>query len=193
MGFTTGPAPNVIGNISLTAVLQIVCFVHLSMCIFILASVSSDKTIVVAGLEVSPMQQCATAAWFLIGIPVVIYAAVGAAFRVEHHLSAYMLYIFGTLLVVVFWAATFAAHGDACTTLDITDGLEHPSKPATFVCGVSNGMVLFWMVALASGIMWAMYLAWSMKVFIANRNELELLRLQEPWQISHTMEKDANY
>jgi len=191
MGFVMAPAPAVFGTCSLTAALEMVCLVHLCVCLFFVASVSSSESTVLAGVEISPMMQCMTAAWFLIGIPVVIHAGVGAAFRVESHLSVYLAYLVCSLIVVVLWTVIFLQDGNACPE-EPTMGIGPLAvRTSAIVCTVSNGMVLFWMIALACGVIAAIYLAWSMKVYIRTRTETELLRYQEPWQMAQTLADDA--
>mmetsp|Transcript_148148 Transcript_148148/g.369360 ORF Transcript_148148/g.369360 Transcript_148148/m.369360 type:complete len:231 (-) Transcript_148148:136-828(-) len=191
MGFVMKPAPSVFGTCSLTAAFEMVCLVHLCVCLFFVASVSSSSSTVLAGVEISPEMQCITAAWFLIGLPVVIYAGVGALFRVESHLSVYLAYQLGTLLVVVLWTVIFLKYGNACTEEETMDIGPLALRTSAIVCTVSNGMVLFWMVALGAGVVAAIYLAWSMKVYIRNRTETELLRYQEPWQMVQSLADDA--
>merc|ERR1719221_1523545 len=70
------------------------------------------------------------------------------------------------------------------------EGLPN-AAPASFMCGVTNGVVLFGMFALIFGILLAIYLAWSMKAYIRARTETELLRYQEPWQMVQTLADDA--
>lgn len=191
MGFVLAPAPNVFGTCSLTAALEMVCLVQLCVCIFFVASVSSSGSTVLAGVEISPLMQCMTAAWFLLGIPVVIHAGVGAAFRVESHLSVYLAYLLGTLAVVVLWTVIFLQYGNACPE-EPTMGIGPLAvRTSAIVCTVSKGMLLFWMIALGCGVMTAIYLAWSMKVYIRTRTETELLRYQEPWQMVQSLADDA--
>mmetsp|Transcript_21858 Transcript_21858/g.75149 ORF Transcript_21858/g.75149 Transcript_21858/m.75149 type:complete len:246 (+) Transcript_21858:61-798(+) len=212
MGFVIAPAPTVLGTCSLTAALEIACFVHLCICVFFVASVQSDKAVVLngtsgskmrvpkrslcslRGVEVSPLMQCSTAAWFLIGIPVVIYAGVGACFRVESHLTTYLQYLVATLAVVVSWIVIFTKYGNSCVTVPpgaVQKRSSVISEAPAFVCSVSNGMVMFWLTALMGAVISAIYLAWSMKVYIRSRTETELLRYQEPWQLAQSLADDA--
>lgn len=196
MGLVVGPAPVTFGGCSLVAAMELVCLIHLAICIFFVAHVTSERSMLVAGVEVSPIVQCSIGAWFLAGIPVVIYGGVGAAFLVDHHLSAYLLYLVGTLTMAVAWASWFVAYGNSCT---VPEGEEanwynyyedRPRQPGLW-CGVSNAMVLFWLCAFAGAILWAIYLAWSMKSHAASRAEAEMLRHQEPWQIAQAMAEEA--
>lgn len=191
MGFVLAPAPSVFGTCSLTAALEMVCLVHLCICLFFVASVSSSESTVLAGVQISPMMQCMTATWFLLGIPVIIHAGVGAAFRVESHLTVYLAYLVGTLLVVILWTGIFLQYGNACPEQDTVGIGPLAVRTSAIVCTVSKGMLLFWMIALGLGVMTGIYLAWSMKVYIKNRTETELLRYQEPWQLVQSLADDA--
>mmetsp|Transcript_29273 Transcript_29273/g.62212 ORF Transcript_29273/g.62212 Transcript_29273/m.62212 type:complete len:229 (-) Transcript_29273:57-743(-) len=182
------PAPLLIGNVSLIAAIEAVCLVHLIMCIFFVSNVSSVDTVKVAGVEIAPVFQCMTGAWFLLGIPFVIIGGVGAMYRVGNNLALYSLYLIGTLGVAIMWIAIFVRYGNTCATLQPAIGQQ---TQASFVCGVSNGMVLFWMLVLIGGILGAIYLVWSMQEYIKNRLETELIRYQEPWQVVSSLADDV--
>lgn len=182
------PAPSVLGACSLTAAVQLVCAVHLCVCIGILASVSSDRPIMAAGVEISGGYQCITGAWFLLGVPLIVHGGFGAVYYVESNLTIYMAYLAGTLVWAVAWIVIFVEYGNTCSTLQPgPDALAQ----ASFVCGVSNGMVVFWMLALVGLIVAALYLVWSMREWAKRRLEAELIRYQEPWQMVQSLADDV--
>mmetsp|Transcript_97956 Transcript_97956/g.297382 ORF Transcript_97956/g.297382 Transcript_97956/m.297382 type:complete len:223 (+) Transcript_97956:81-749(+) len=187
MGLLT-PAPSVLGACSLTAAVELVCAVHLAICVGIISSVSSEHSVVSAGVEISPVFQCITAAWCLLGIPLIIHGGVGAVYYVEAHLFYYLLYLAGTLAWAVAWVAVFVRFGNTCSTLQPTNGAK---SEASFVCGVSNGLVIFWMLALIGAVVGSMYLVWSMKEYAKRRTETELIRYQEPWQMVQSLADEA--
>jgi hypothetical protein len=195
MGIPISAAPHVLGVFSLTAAVEFICCLHLVTCVIILSLTSSSEAVAYGGVEVSPEFQCANAAWFLAGIPVIVMGGVGACYRVESHLTAYMAYLTGTLGVVIMWLIFFVNFGNTCETLQ--PRVQHSSSPgewmvtqASFVCGVTNGLQIFGMAALVGVFVAAIYLVWSMKVYIKNRHETELLRYQEPWQTVQAFAED---
>lgn len=181
------PAPAVLGTCSLTAAVEMVCFAHLIVCVVFVSIVDSVNTVNFAGVEISPLMQCLTGAWFLLGIPVVIVAGVGAVYRVESHMPPYLLYLLGTFGGAIMWIILFIKYGNTCSTLQPVAGA---SSQASFVCGLSNGMVIFWMLMVLGVISGAMYLVWSMKEYIQKRVETELIRYQEPWQMVASLADD---
>lgn len=187
MGILT-PVPNVLGSVSLVAAVEFICAVHLASCVVVLSLVSSTSSGVIGGVEISPLFQCGTAAWFLLGIPLIIYGGVGAIYRVEQHLQVYMYYLVGTFAVVIAWAAIFARYGNTCSTLQPRPG---QAAQASFVCGITNGMVLFWMLVLVGVVACSIYLVWSMSEYVKRRLETELIRYQEPWHMAAQLADDA--
>eukprot|EP00419_Tripos_fusus_P024506 CAMPEP_0172715818 /NCGR_PEP_ID=MMETSP1074-20121228/67765_1 /TAXON_ID=2916 /ORGANISM="Ceratium fusus, Strain PA161109" /LENGTH=306 /DNA_ID=CAMNT_0013540437 /DNA_START=95 /DNA_END=1015 /DNA_ORIENTATION=- len=183
------PAPTVLGACSLTGAVETVCAVHLCVCIFILAQVDSAQAITVAGVTVSPSFQCITAAWCLLGVPLIIHGGIGAIYCVEGHLTTYMYYLAATMGWAGAWLVLFLRYGNTCSTLHPTtnDG----RSTASFVCGISNGMVIFWMLALLGAIAAGVYLVWSMKEYCKKRLEMELIRYQEPWQVVQALADDV--
>lgn len=194
MKFVVAPAPAVLGSFSLSAMLQLACCVHLIVCVYFVASVHSNRSVNISGVEVSPMMQCITGAWFLLGVPVVIHGAIGTVFRVEGLLSTYLLYLLATLAVVVSWIVIFLTYGNSCETVQPGEAKfrSGTAKEApSLVCGVANGMVVFWLLALVGAVVSAIYLTWSMKAYIRDRSETEFLRAQEPWQMAAQLADEA--
>jgi len=183
------PAPGVLGGCSLLTAVEGICLVHLITCIVFVATASSINSIDVAVVRISGYMQCINAAWFLLGIPMIIVGGVGAVFRVEAQLKAYIAYLVGTLAVTIIWLAIFVAYGNACNTIQPASGGY--KKQALLVCQASNGMVIFWMLVLVGIVSGAIYLVWSMMVYVRARLLTELLRYQEPWQAVASLADDA--
>jgi len=179
MGLVT-PASGVIGGFSLLAVVQMICLTHLITCMVFVAMASSDHSVDYAGVRISGYMQCINAAWFLLGIPCIILGGVGAMFRVEAQLKAYIAYLVGTLIVVIMWLGIFITYGNACNTLQPSSGQY--KKQALMVCSASNGMVIFWMLVLLGIVAGAIYIVWSMSQYVGECLRTELCRYQEPWQ-----------
>lgn len=183
------PAPTVLGGLSLTAAVELICAIHLITCVIVISQASSVDVVTVGGIKISPTMQCVSAAWFLLGIPVVIHGGVGAVYRVESHLTAYMMYLLGSLVVVAGWTAAFIKYGNTCATLQPT-GTPGSTVTASFVCGISNGMVVFWLLVVIGLVAGSAYLVWSMAEYARKRMETELIRYQEPFQAVQTLADD---
>jgi len=183
------PAPGVLGGFSLLAAVELVCLINLIVCIVIVSMASAIVPVDFAGVRISGYMQCMNAAWFLVGIPFIIVGGVGAVFRVESQLRAYLYYLVGTLLVVIVWLGIFVRYGNACMTVQPSSGQY--KKQALMVCQASNGMVIFWMLVLVGVVAGAIYLVWSMIQYVQSRLKTELLRYQEPWQAVSSLADDA--
>jgi len=173
------PAPSVLGGCSLLSAVELICLAHLITCIIVITTASSTTSVDYAGVRISGYMQCINAAWFLLGIPIIIVGGVGAVFRVESQLRMYLAYLCVTFLVVLFWLGIFIFYGNACNTLQPTSGQY--KKQALMVCQAGNGMVIFWMLVLVGLVAGAIYLVWSMTQYVKTRLMNELLRYQEPW------------
>lgn len=180
MGFLT-PSPTILG-VSIVAMVELICAVHLAACVIVLSLASSTEIYVIGGVEISPDVQCATAAWFLLGVPVIIVGGVGAVYRVEKHLLVYLIYLFGTLGGMIAWFVLFATFGKSCETHEPTNGLT--IAEASFVCTVTSGIALFWNAVIVVAYVCAMFLVWSMREYIKQRAETELFRYQEQWGLA---------
>jgi len=174
------PAPGALGGCSLLTAVEILCLVHLIVCIVTIALASSVNPVDYAGVRISPFLQCLNAAWFLLGIPIIIMGGVGAVFRVAFQLKVYLYYLSATLFVAIGWFFVFFKYGNTCTTIQPRSSAF--KQEATLVCQASNAMVLFWMLMLVGIVSVAMYVVWSMKEYVNQRQKTELLRYQEPWQ-----------
>lgn len=182
------PAPGVIGGISLLTAVEFICAVHLIICIAVISMVSLNS-VDYAGVRISGYFQCMIAAWCLLGIPMTIIGGVGAVFRVEKQLKAYLWYLVGTMVVVFILLGIMLRYGSACSTIQPMSA-EYKSQ-ALMVCQASNGMIIFWMLVVCGLIAGAIYLVWSMMQYVQNRLLTELLRYQEPWQAAVQLADDA--
>jgi len=186
MGVVT-PAPNVLGVCSLTAAVEMVCLVNLCFSIAAISSVDSAHAITVSGIDISPEMQSITAAWFLIGIPLCVYAAVGAFYRVESHLNVYAMYLIGTIIVLLSWVCILAIYSVGCSTTQPTD----PQQLASFACGAAQALIIFWSLVGVMLLVFALYLIWSKRDWIRKRFETDLIRYQEPWQMVASLADDV--
>jgi hypothetical protein len=183
------PAPGVLGGVSLLTAIEFICLVHLIICLVFVCSASSTTSVDVAGVRVSGFFQCVNAAWFLLGIPLIIIGGVGAVFRVDKQLQAYLVYLWATLFVAIAWLFIFLRYGNACNTIQPLSGKY--KKQALMVCQASNGMAIFWMLVVTGVLLGSIYLVWSMIQYVKERHVTELLRYQEPWEAVTMLSDDS--
>merc|ERR1719389_643634 len=107
------PAPGVLGGFSLLSAVELICLTHLITCIVMISMASSVTSVDYAGVRISGFMQCLNAAWFLLGIPIIIIGGVGAVYRVEAQLRTYIAYLVGTLGVTIIWLGIFISYGNA--------------------------------------------------------------------------------
>eukprot|EP00928_Gymnodinium_smaydae_P054507 TRINITY_DN38261_c0_g1_i1.p1 TRINITY_DN38261_c0_g1~~TRINITY_DN38261_c0_g1_i1.p1 ORF type:complete len:223 (+),score=45.05 TRINITY_DN38261_c0_g1_i1:80-748(+) len=182
-----GPAPNVLGGLSLTAAVELLCFINLCVSIGVISMVDSAKSLVMGGMEISSDMQCINAAWFLLGIPAAIYGGVGAIYRVEGMLNTYLYYLVITAFVFGIWTVLIMKYADACTTTQSSGS----AGQASFACSATNAMTAFWMFVMLLLDFYAIYLVWSKREYVRERQETELIRYAEPWQMVASLADDV--
>lgn len=172
-------APPVIGDLPLSVLVGFLCVMHLLICIVFIGVVDSTGPVMVAGITIGPMIQCANAAWFLLGIPVVIHALVGTIFKLESNLAMYFGYLVGTMVLSSIWVATMVAYGNTCKTIST---VAAGSNEARYVCGLSNGVSVFGMVITLGVVLAMIYLVWSLKNYYKERAQTLLCQYQDHWK-----------
>jgi len=177
------PPPTVLGVASLTFVVELFCAIHLCVCIAVICSADSVQSAKWGGVEVSPLMRCINAAWFLLGIPVIIHASIGVLYRVESHVKVYILYLVGTWIAIAVWTMVFMSFGSTCEPAGLNE--------AVLVCGITNGISIFWMLVVLVLVSVMVFLVWTTYDYIHERHETELLRLQEPWKMISRMAEDS--
>eukprot|EP00747_Dinoflagellata_sp_TGD_P162198 gnl/TRDRNA2_/TRDRNA2_179535_c0_seq1.p1 gnl/TRDRNA2_/TRDRNA2_179535_c0~~gnl/TRDRNA2_/TRDRNA2_179535_c0_seq1.p1 ORF type:complete len:304 (-),score=26.98 gnl/TRDRNA2_/TRDRNA2_179535_c0_seq1:122-916(-) len=195
MGFDAGlmntrwlqPVPSVVIGVPITLATEIVLLVHLILCLTFISGASSSETHTWAGVSVSPALQCVNAAWFLLGIPCIVMAGVGSVYRVRQMITYYFYYLQLSIVLAVAWFVVFATESTRCTTL-----MKHDTgAEGYFVCGVTNAFVLFWMLVLVAIAIFGVYLVWSMRIYISQCMEAQLVQYSAPWQAAATACQDV--
>lgn len=179
------PAGPVVGPFPLHAVVSTVCGLHLLVNMVVLGSVSSEKSIKVSQVEISPQVQCAVGAFALIGIPVIIHGGMGAIYRAPGHLSAYNYYLGVCLAFAALWFGIFAKFQNPCATVN------RPGRLATMVCDKDDDSILIMLILVMILTSAAIYLVWSMQENIKERLETDLFRYKEPYALYEQMADDA--
>lgn len=177
------PAPDVLGACSLTVMVEMICFVHLVICIVILANVSSVQTSVFGHMTFTPLLQCIIGAWCLFGIPLIVIAAFGTLYRLEDFLHCYIVYLSLTLVFAVAVLVSFISAHSVC--LRVTG---HPEVLMT--CNIIDGFILFGMIIALGCLAFATYFVWSCRCYLLKRTETELLRYADTWQTAAALACD---
>lgn len=180
------PAPAVLGPLPLPALVGFLVLAHFGFCVYVLATVQSDKSMLIGHVEVSNTLQCAFGAFCLIGLPVTIHAGVGTVFRAPGHLYSYIWYQFLTLLSVGGFLLSLAVSQRSCFTREARgEGL------ATMVCGLPNITSMVFLAIFSLSMSVAMYFVWSLGEIYKGRLATDLFRYQEPLQLKAQLGEEA--
>jgi len=95
----------------------------------------------------------------------------------------YMLYLAGSFVAFAVWVFLLFSYGFSCSTTSAISS----SEVASLDCSISNISAIFGYLASIGALGFAVYLVWSMKEFIRVRQETELIRYQEPWQVVQSL------
>lgn len=189
------PAPSMIGGISLLAAVEMIMAIHFITCLYIVTNADSTDSTLVGGVRISPYMQCINASWFLLGLPIIIVGGFGACYRVESQLRAYFAYLVGTLLVTIAWLLIFMVIGSSCNTREMTPWpasyLRASDVAPIVICRTANSMMTVYMLFLVVLVAGAVYLVWSMLLWVRGRLATELLRYQEPWMARMALADDS--
>lgn len=96
----------------------LVCFLHLLLCIFIIAATPGHNDGLVGGLRIEGKWQWANTTFCLISIMCIIHAGIGALFAVESHLNVYYFLLLASLLIDSAWLLAFIASGLKSLSID---------------------------------------------------------------------------
>eukprot|EP00933_Yihiella_yeosuensis_P041179 TRINITY_DN355_c0_g1_i1.p1 TRINITY_DN355_c0_g1~~TRINITY_DN355_c0_g1_i1.p1 ORF type:complete len:347 (-),score=61.02 TRINITY_DN355_c0_g1_i1:50-1015(-) len=179
------PAGPVVGPFPLHAAVAMICGLHLFINMVVLGSVSSEKSVKVAQVEISPQLQCVVGAFALIGIPVIIHGGMGAIYRAPGHLSAYNYYLVGCMAFAALWFGIFVKFQNPCVTVN------RPGRLATMTCNHEDESIFILLIVVMMLTSAAIYLVWSMQENIKERLETDLFRYKEPYALYEQMADDA--
>jgi hypothetical protein len=127
--------------LSLLTGVELICLIDLIGKICCLAVVSSAEDLDVAGVRVPPGIQLVFGAWQLIGIGLLVGAAVGALYRIETHLRLYQLYWQASAIIYFFGGVIIAFSGNLCSTVISAEAMRHGTA---VVCGFVDTFFLTW-------------------------------------------------
>uniref|UniRef100_A0A7S1AT31 Uncharacterized protein n=1 Tax=Noctiluca scintillans TaxID=2966 RepID=A0A7S1AT31_NOCSC len=176
------PAPTTLCGWSLQALVQMFCFLHLVTCVYFVCKTGGHETLEMGGLKISPVVRRANTTWFLFGLICVVIGGTGAVFQVKDQIMVYLYYLAASMVYAVGWTCLFMAEGTVCGTT--------AANQVAFLCGISNGVVMFGMILCVGALAVQSFIVWSMKETIEQRNMSDLLRCQEPWETAAMLADD---
>jgi len=157
------PADTCCGCFTLLFGVEGICAVHLLFMIFSVIITESDTVLSIGGIRISPLTQVFHASWSLVGMPIVICAAVGAVYRCESNLRIYYRYLLLCFIGSIFYIGGMLMFGDFCSVLSTaassSPDIVRDSSP--LVCGLSDVLALFWLILLCSLWLGAAFTVWS--------------------------------
>lgn len=154
---------------------------HLLVAIFVVATVSSVVPVTLGNIVISPNVQILVAAWAAAGIPLVVGAGVGIAYRVEVFLRTYFWYVAATIAIEGMFFIKFLISGSVCSTFAPRD-LERLGT--TFVCGMTDTFALFWGLIVIGISSYFLYIIWAAQMDIKKGYWPELMKYRDAWNIS---------
>jgi hypothetical protein len=174
-------APLCCGAFSLLVGVELICLVNLLVAVFVIATVSSVISVTVGNIVISPNVQVLVAAWAAAGIPLVVGAGVGIAYRIEVFLRCYFWYIAATIAIQGVFFIKFLISGSVCSTFAPKD-LERLGT--TFVCGMTDTFALFWGLIAIGISSYFLYIVWAAQMDIKKGYWPELMKYRDAWNIS---------
>mmetsp|Transcript_49852 Transcript_49852/g.108382 ORF Transcript_49852/g.108382 Transcript_49852/m.108382 type:complete len:202 (+) Transcript_49852:97-702(+) len=137
-----------------TDAIYLICFIHLIICVLVIAFGTPGNDLAVGGVLISPELQWLNSTFNCISIISIIGAGVGTLYLIESHLHFYFAILFLSLLVDLGWFVVFLTYGTSCTTSHgNTDHLT-----ATVSCGLSSGIVI---VGICFFVAFKLYALWA--------------------------------
>jgi len=167
------PSTHCCGCASLTFGVEMISLWYLISAIACIAIVSSVEPLVVSGVGISPGVQVLSAAWSLIGIPIILGAGVGALYRVEAHLRVFFMYMVVNFIFGALVSLYFLYTGAICNSAVAPDVQR---MGAAFVCGFTDTFAFMWQLIFGIINLYYMYIVWSAAEEIAKTPYPELVR-----------------
>lgn len=141
------PARTCLGS-SLLVGMEMICLLTLIVCCALVANCSSELTMSIAEVMISPHMQVTAASWAIVGIPITLAAGVGALYRIEWNLRLFFWYYLVSWVLACCLPAWLIISGQSCL-----------SKPMT--CRASNAVLGFWFTFLLLVFAWLVFMVWS--------------------------------
>lgn len=129
--------PKVVGA-PVTSAQYLVCAIHLLICFAIIGYGVVGEPLTLEGVIVSPFLQWIYGGFTLVSIVLIIFAAVGALYLIESHITPYWWVLLVSVAVDAVFFFVFLFAGQSCRTI-------HADKNhlvATLSCGVHDGFTL---------------------------------------------------
>lgn len=167
---------------------EFIALFNLILNIIFISIASSVHDIQMMGMTFSANLQVLNAAWALLGIPIIISAGVGAVYRIESHLRIYFYYLTISFLIEAMMLISFLSAGDICKTA-VPDEVQQMGQ--SFVCGLTDSFVYFWLFIGGVVNLYFMYVVWSSAEDIHRSSYPELLSYREKLQTQASFKPGA--
>lgn len=120
---------------SVSARFYAVCFIHLILCIYILATTTpGHEPLTLGGVVISPEFQWANGAFCCFSVTAIIAAAIGHLHVIQSHLMVYQNVLLASMCVDGFYLVMFVIFGQACT--------DHGHFTDHMFCHLTSGMII---------------------------------------------------
>eukprot|EP00927_Polykrikos_kofoidii_P011089 TRINITY_DN14670_c0_g1_i2.p1 TRINITY_DN14670_c0_g1~~TRINITY_DN14670_c0_g1_i2.p1 ORF type:complete len:278 (+),score=29.44 TRINITY_DN14670_c0_g1_i2:67-900(+) len=167
------PTHTCCGCVSLLAGVQMICSLTILIAVCMISVCSSEQTLLLSGLSVSPRLQVALASWAFVGIPAAINAGVGMLFHIESALKLFYLYHVVSVLIGFFVPMSFWASGSLC---NVFMDLSIRQMGTSFMCSFADTCFVFWLLLMCTVHAYFAYILWSAAFDVALHPYAELER-----------------
>mmetsp|Transcript_88343 Transcript_88343/g.248849 ORF Transcript_88343/g.248849 Transcript_88343/m.248849 type:complete len:269 (+) Transcript_88343:47-853(+) len=152
------PSRTCCGCLSVQSGVEVICLLTILVSIWLIAICSSQESIRLQGVVVSPTLQVLAASWGFVGIALSINAGVGAFFRIEAPLKAFFWYQVASCMLGMVIPCWFLISGSLCETVVDSNVRRLGSG---FVCGFADTFFFVWLVIVGGIHAYLVYIVWS--------------------------------
>jgi len=153
--------PKVLGQ-PVTLITYAVCFIHLVLCVSIMAYLVIGTPLDLEGVLVSPLLQWIYGTFTLVSVVAIICAGVGALYHIESHLDVYGWILLASAVIDAVFFVVFLAYGRSCKT-------KHGNANhlvATLSCSVTDGMTLLCLTLLVVFKIFALFIVNKCRAYV---------------------------
>lgn len=164
------PSVMILGAVSIQTATGIAALVQIVVCVFFIASVDSNHPVSWGGARISPLAQTMNAAFYLLGLPVIIYGMIGVLYQVTHMVKTYWYYTLAHLLLIFSYFFIIIWFGEV-----------DDSGTSQFIAGLARSLAILIGALLLLIVAGVSYLVWSMWKLLVTFDEEVLRNMQAPF------------
>lgn len=188
------PPPLFLGSIPLTPAVQVICFLHALVCVFVIATASSVVSFNLGQLEVSPTIQCLLSAWCVLGIVCIVGCLIGCRNRQEMPVRAYFYYCLASVIGLCVLLGYVIEEGYECKG----NQRQFQRNGKSLTCSMVSAALFFAVLAILAIVGYVTYTVYQLKEYLWQREQSEdLLQYEDPMvkkmRSSATGETDSIY